>query len=372
MPEQPVPEDHREAMQAALRYVETHLVEATAEQPLVWQNGARQYRVHLKRDPVVSPTELEHAVLEVTADVNGVAMTARLPARRVAFSHYAQLVDRWNPDVSLAGDRILGRFHANTGINVEADRDHAPLITGLSTVAGGVHFAGRARREEVFPSGLQTGAPPLPLPRTVLDWEAMSPGEEHVHRLSRDTHVLFRADGSYQWREQGSDAVNTVRPSHSPWLLVADQGVDVQVEGTVAGSLLVYSPTRVTVSGDLRYAHDPQRGPSDDFLGLVSDAYVEIADSTITGPGDLEVQAAVFAGRQFRVRHYRRRDGGTLKIFGSVTAGSLSATEPRFSTLLEYDSRLEHSRPAYFPMTDHYELDDLHPTWTLAAANAAD
>ena len=364
---QPMAMAERASLASALRYVETHLAEATDHTaPMHWRDGKQEFTLHLEREPAASATELEHAVLEVHTEVEGVAMTARLPAKRVAFSHYAQVIDRWNPDVSLSSDRILGRFHANSAVHIDADREHRPLVTGASTVSGRVHFAGTARRGSVFPNGLETGVPRMPLPHRVFDWEALAPGEDHVHRLHEDAQILFHGDGSYEWHALGSDSWHTVTPSASPWLLIANEGVELRVEGTVAGSLLVYSPTRVTVSGDLRYAHDPHVGASEDYIGLVSDAYVEVATPEITGPGDLDIQAVVFAGRQFRVRRYRDSHGGLLSIFGSVTAGSLSATEPRYSTLLEFDHRLEEHRPAYFPMTNHYVFENAEPAWVPA------
>ncbi len=363
----PMKAHQKRAMTDALEYAETHLAELNASsEPLVWQQGGDEYQVRLEQQAPRSATDLGHAVLAVTTKMNGLEMTARLPAKRVAFSHYAQVVDRWNPDVSLASDRIIGRFHSNSRISVEADQHHSPLVTGKTTVAGGVQFGGDARAHSVFPNGLATGAQRLPLPDNVVDWASVTLDETRIERLHEDAHVEFLADGSYRWRPiAGGGIHHTVSPAAEPWLLIADEGVTIEVQGVVSGSYLVYSPKRVTVSGSLRYAHDPRQGNSADYLGLVSDGYVEIAGPETTGSGDLDVQAVVFAGRQFRVRHYRSKNGGTLRIFGSVTAGSLSATEPRFSTVLEFDHRLERQRPAYFPLTNHYVFEDFEPEWTV-------
>ena len=53
---------------------------------------------------------------------------------------------------------------------------------------------------------------------------------------------------------------------------------------------------------------------------------------------------------------YRARSG-TLMIYGSVAAGSVSATEPRFATRIEFDNRLTTMRAPGFPLSDRYELD---------------
>jgi hypothetical protein len=134
----------------------------------------------------------------------------------------------------------------------------------------------------------------------------------------------------------------------------------------VAGKVLVFSPNRIVITGDLVYATDPER-PDDgeDYLGLVSGRNVEIAEPSITGPGDLHIQGAIYAKGRFRVRHYRRRGNATLDIYGSLTAGSLTATEPRYATRIRFDPRLESRRPPGFPVTDRYELESWDAAWTV-------
>jgi hypothetical protein len=122
------------------------------------------------------------------------------------------------------------------------------------------------------------------------------------------------------------------------------------------------------IEGDLLYATDPSDGPdSTDFVGLVAGRNVVIADPETTGPGDLTVQAAIYAKRRFHVRAYGSDGPATLRIFGSVAAGALSATEPRYRTQLEFDPRLEDARPPGFPMTDSYELVAWDGLWSAAA-----
>lgn len=63
------------------------------------------------------------------------------------------------------------------------------------------------------------------------------------------------------------------------------------------------------------------------------------------------------------MRDYRSRPSGTLRIYGSVTAGSVSATEPRFATKIEFDDRLATLRAPGFPLSDRYELDSWNGEW---------
>ncbi len=84
------------------------------------------------------------------------------------------------------------------------------------------------------------------------------------------------------------------------------------------------------------------------------------------------INAAIYAKRRFAVKRYRARDKGLLDIFGSLTAGSLSATEPRYSTRILFDPRLESQRPPGFPMTNRYEVDFWDATWTVEPTQIVD
>jgi hypothetical protein len=151
-------------------------------------------------------------------------------------------------------------------------------------------------------------------------------------------------------------------------LMVARRGVELRVSGTINGNVLVYSPERIRVDGNVVYAHNA-RLPQDpnepqDYLGLASDQFIDIAGPDVTGPGDLEIDAAIYARRRFTViEETTPGRGATLSIFGSLTAGTLSATEPRYATRLEFDSRFEHTRPPGFPMTNRYEVEQWDTRW---------
>ncbi len=140
----------------------------------------------------------------------------------------------------------------------------------------------------------------------------------------------------------------------------------LHVKGTVNGKVLVYSPERIVIDGDLVYAQDPEEVPdADDYLGLVSDKYVDIAPPNVTGPGDLVINAAIYAKRRFAVRGYRDRNDALLYIYGSLSVGTLSATEPRYYTRIRFDQRLEELRPPGFPMTDRFEVESWDMAWEV-------
>ena len=65
------------------------------------------------------------------------------------------------------------------------------------------------------------------------------------------------------------------------------------------------------------------------------------------------------------MRGYRTRGNDLLYIYGSLTAGSITATEPRFSTRIEFDRRLETLRPPGFPVTDRFEVAFWDGPWVV-------
>jgi len=61
-----------------------------------------------------------------------------------------------------------------------------------------------------------------------------------------------------------------------------------------------------------------------------------------------------------------------LRIYGSLSAGSMSASEPRYAMRLEYDSRFENRRPPGFPSTNRFEVDQWNGKWTEVERTAAE
>ena len=113
----------------------------------------------------------------------------------------------------------------------------------------------------------------------------------------------------------------------------------------------------IIIDDDLIYSHHPNESiQADDYLGLVSQKNIEIAPPSVTGLGDLQICAAIYAKREFRITHLFGYGKATLYIYGSLSAGSITATEPRYATRIVFDKRLETSRPPNFPMTNHYDL----------------
>jgi hypothetical protein len=348
-----------------------------------WEDRGQEYSATVERVPSTSSTGVEHAIVTIKTERDGESLSTTLRMQRLGFSHFAQFIDQWDPDVQIHDDVIDGRFHSNTEIFISRSGGVQPQFTGLVTAPRGVNTSRsqqRVRRNEVFSGGLDTGAGRITLPRKFALFDNKETADdETLTRFETDTRIVFAADGSYRWnaietsRRRSRNSPDETLPSGEgrigtqPHYFVGAEDAALHVRGTVNGQVLVYSPEGIVIEDDLRYAANPLTDPnSDDYLGLVSDRSIEIAEMSVTGPGDLHVQAAIYARRRFAVRNYGRSDDATLFVYGSVTAGSLTATEPRFSTELRFDKRLEAARPPQFPVTDRYEVEDWDGNWVFA------
>jgi hypothetical protein len=340
-----------------------------------WQQDGRQYSAVLVRDQASDGSALEQVIADVSTSDRGRNLTTRVNLRRLAFSQFTQMVDTWDPMVQLHDDEIVGRFHSNSQLKLLHDASKAPKFSGkVTTAARSFDLESQARRPaEIFPGGIETRAGRIEMPDSLQPFE-WAPKDEHarVHQFARDTHIRFFSDGSFTWQARGASDTRYVKPNAPhPVYLIGANGATLYVQGTVSGRVLVYSPRKIVIEGSLTCAHNPREHPdSGDFVGLVSDKYVEVASPRVTGPGDLEIHAAIFAGRRFVVVNYDYPRGAVLRIFGSLSAGSLSATEPRYATKVEYDRRFERQRPPGFPSTDRYEAADWTGEWKEAPHGA--
>ena len=348
------------------------------ETPLQWEQDGKQYTARMIWERARDGTALDRVVAEVSASDQGKLMSTRIMLKRLAFSTFTQVVDRWDPMVQLHDDVIVGRFHSNSQFNVLHDSRVGPKFLGKVTTAAKsfeMSARGRGRQSDIFAGGIETRTNRINLPQSLqpFAWAPYDP-EARIHQLTDDTRIRFFADGSYMWRTNnapGSGYMN--KPSEHPVYFIGNMGSTLYVQGVVAGNMLVYSPTKIVIEDDLTYANDPRRDSSSrDYLGLVSDRYIEIASPGTTGPGDLTIHAAVFAGRRFVVRDIDHPRSATLKVFGSLSAGSLSASEPRYATEIEYDSRFEQRRPPGFPMTTRYEGERWSGRWIETSERMAD
>jgi hypothetical protein len=339
---------------------------------LTWKHKGQEYEARLTQLPVADEMGIQQVIVEISTEEGGKRLSSEVHMKRLAFSNYGQFVNRWDPNVQIHNDEMDGRFHSNTEISLAYDRKAQPLFHGkVTTTSRRINAANNrwlTKRDQIFVGGLQTGVRSIRLPKQFLPFPSEAEiADDQVHHFGEDTRITFYGDGSYMWQPVDSESAEQVATiSEDTMYLIADRKVNMYLKGTVNGKVLVYSPERIVIEGDLIYEQNPEEVPdADDYLGLVSDKYVDIAPPDITGPGDLLINAAIYAKRRFAVRGYRSRDNALLYLFGSLSVGTLSATEPRYHTRIQFDQRLEKLRPPGFPMTDRYEVESWDANWNV-------
>ncbi len=368
----PVPEAEQRMLENRLERLARNFDRAAqVESSQSWEHDGLVYTAEVTQLPVEGDMGIERVAIRVSTEVDGDRFSTELRMMRMAFSSFAHFIDRWDPNVQMHDDVIDGRFHSNSEIAVSSSGNATPRFLGkVTTASRSINTSNsrrRVRRNEVFLGGLETGVGRIALAKgfeEMLEDAALS---DRAHRFEEDTRITFYADGSYGFTAVDSDEPEQRRsfPQGSAYL-IAERKAQLHVKGVVNGAVLVYSPERIVIEGDLIYAlnADMTADPAD-FLGLVSEKSVEIAPPDITGPGNLTVNASIYAKRRFIVSRYRTRQDATLLIHGSLAAGSVSASEPRFAMQIRYDPRLRTVRPPSFPTTDRYELEPWEAEWEL-------
>lgn len=343
---------------------------------LTWQQDGKQYSARVMRQPAADSTGLEQVIAEVMTDRNGKRMKTRLSLKRLAFSHFTQLVNFWDPDIRLHDDVIDGRFHSNTSIGLAFSKEIEPRFFGKVTTAAAKmtfdEWGPKRSTRDVFQGGIETRTERVLLPRDMPDViNGGDPADRHV--FEDDARIIFNPDGSYAWRAaKGDGSLQRVEPSNKPRYLIGAPGARLYVRGTVSGIFTVYSPSDIEIEGNLVYYKDPRETLiSRDFLALIAGRDIMIARPQVTGDGDLHVHAALYARRRFSISAANRLKSGRLMILGSLTAGTILETEPRFATKLDFDKRFEYLRPANFPMTRRYEVQSWEEGWEEVAPEPA-
>ena len=357
--------DEIDALQPVLAQLQS--LDAQQLEQAFHTNSALPIDGHLIEVTDRAPADLTRLVsYEVTIhyEENGQQFSTRATLSERAFSHYAKFVHRWDPLVSMSEDVIEGHFHSNSAVNLFADYRSRPEFNGPVTIAATQHISRRTRHSGLFPAGVQTGVEAVPLPATAMPAPfLLNPENIQLHAVDEDTRLTFFPDGRYQWQDlDNPENAGTGSTQEQPLLVAATGNARLEVSGEINGIVALFSPNRITINGNLVYA-DNQSEHSQ--LTLISDGSIEIASQSVTGGGDLQIHAAIYARQRFSVRRFRDRHQGELFIFGSLVAGSLSATEPRFTTHIRHDARFESNRPPAFPGTGQLQLAGWDQQWSV-------
>jgi len=375
--QQPVPETEKVMLTRNVQHLAQQLLDTNlTSTQLTWQQDGQQYSARVLRQPAPDSTGLEQVIAEITTNRDGKRMKTHLSMKRLAFSHFTQLVNQWDPNIQLHDDIIDGRFHSNTEIGLAFAGGIEPRFFGKVTTSAATmtrnSMMTRRRNKDIFQGGVETRTERVNLPRDMPDVvNGGEPGDRQV--FTADTRIIFNSDGSYVWRlANGEGALERAEASDRPRYLIAQDDVKLFVRGTVAGIFTVYTPSDIEIEDDLTYANDPRSTLlSRDFLALISGRDIRVARTQVTGTGDLNIHAVLFARRRFAIEYTQRGKVGVLKILGSVTAGTITETEPRYATKLDFDKRFEYLRPASFPMTRRYEVDSWDQDWEEVESHEA-
>jgi hypothetical protein len=192
---------------------------------------------------------------------------------------------------------------------------------------------------------------------------------ENLHELGQHDTTIVVENGNqlFEVQIQHHPAIEYRKEIQaSSFFIIGDRGAKSHVKGTVKGKILVYTADDILIDDDLFYARPPDKFTnSDDYLGLVSEKNIKIAPLSITGAGDLHIYAAMYARGWFRIPNLNGNGEATLYIYGSLSAGCLSATEPRYATRIRFDNRLKTQRPPNFPVTEHCEIVEWDREWEV-------
>ncbi len=337
-------------------------------EPTQWQQGDQNFEVSFQRVPAKSDMHTDEVMVEVATKRDGKKLTTSMRLKKMAFSNFAQFVNHWDHRVSIHKDEMDGRFHSNTKINLMADRQGTPLFHGKVTTASYfVDVRGRVPHSELFRAGLETGVKKIVMPKpSVLFSNAHADENVNSVLIDKDARIVFLNDGRFLI--QTFKEIGVMRPytiGDRPLYILAAPGVSLTLSGTVNGAVAVYSPRRIIIEGDLQYQSHKPIEEGGDFLGLISGRSVIIAKRKMMPEGDLNIHAAIYAKSRFEVSQLTGKRVGTLNVFGSVSAGTITATQPRFDTKIIFDTRLENLRPPGFPVTDRYEVVAAQNQWQL-------
>jgi len=339
-----------------------------SKKPEEWKSNGQRYVANFRKIPAEMDMDTDEVIVEVATKRNGEKLTTSLRLKKMAFSNFAQFIHHWDTGVSIHDDEMNGRFHSNTKINLVADRHGTPMFHGKVTTASYfVDIEGRASRKDIFLAGLETGVKRISMPKpSVLFSQAHSDETINSNLIKTDSRLIFKHDGTYL--VQAHKEVGVMRQyqiGDKPLYILAAPGVSLSLSGVVNGAVAVYSPRRLIIEGNLEYVDIEHIDQGGDFLGLISGRSVVIANRKFLPAGDLNIQAAIYAKNRFEVRQLTGKRVGTLNILGSVSAGTITATEPRYATNIVFDTRLENLRPPGFPVTDRYELVAKQNSWQL-------
>ncbi|HET7133491.1 MAG TPA: hypothetical protein VFJ95_14660, partial [Gammaproteobacteria bacterium] len=171
------------------------------ERSVTWKDAGQQYTAVLRRVPSEGAMGMEHLVVEISTRANGRKMSTEMRLARLAFSSFAQFVDRWDPNVAIHDDEIDGRFHSNSEVKLALGFGASPKFKGKVTLAAHTFDSdGPVSRNRLFPEGVELNVRRIALPsRLVPLADGADVDAAQVQRFDRDARITFYADATFGW-----------------------------------------------------------------------------------------------------------------------------------------------------------------------------
>ncbi len=337
------------------------------DKPVEWEHQGQRYTAKFHQLNADSDMGIDRVQVDVVTEKDGKHLTSTLRLKKLAFSNFAQFVNQWDNNTAVHDDQMNGRFHSNTEITFASDRQATPVFHGkVTTAAPSINRKGRLRNSKVFMGGLETRVKRIGMPNARTLMPEGRADKSVTITIEQESHIRFTKHGEVfqQAVKQHGPPKRHLLGAQSTYIVAAPKTA-LHVSGVVSGIVSVYSPKRIVIEGHIRYAKYGPPSEGGDFLGLISGKNVIVAGRDVIADGDLDVQASVYARGRFGVKQIKGKRSGTLTILGSLSVGTLTATEPRYATKVIFDQRLEDLRPPSFPVTDRYELIAQQQRWRV-------
>jgi hypothetical protein len=174
---------------------------------LRWEFEGREYRAAASRVLADSATARDRIRVEIMTERDGLQWQSAMELTRLSFSHYAQFINFWDPNVYLSQDEVAGRFHSNTAVNISTDRRYRPRFSGPVTIAATQHQAVSLSRSGVFEAGVETRVSALALPSDDHPFDLFTTSDGEPHRFTENSRIVFYADASYSWQGVGENSL---------------------------------------------------------------------------------------------------------------------------------------------------------------------
>ncbi len=327
-----------------------------------WRDGftnltfsGTSYSVSVAALPGDSTVEAKKVRARIAVSYEGGQDTTDVILMQPAYSYFSYYSTQWPGHVTFgSGDTLRYPIHSNGQIRMTGN----PVFTGKVSSAQ-PSFATVVTAEPRFYGGAEFGTPDVPLPDfSALKDSALAAGDQY----NQEVWLIFNAGGTYQCSTSTILTVKNIADYNGTIITTADK--DIHVQGSLQGAVTIVSDRDLWIEGPVTYNTNPAVDPtSTDYLGLVADRDLIIADEPATAAG-VVVQAAILVRRDMRVEnHDVGTPRGNLVLYGSIGQenaepfGTFSGSilQTGYNAIISYDRRLFDRTPPFFPRLTRIE-----------------